>query len=227
MVNQKAEREVLTPWVDGLTIGQTLRETARRHPDGDAFVFCDPAARMTWAEFDREVDVVARALLALGFEPGDHFGVWATNVPEWVVLQFATARIGVVLVTINPSYRTSELEYTLRQSEVRGLALVDAFKSSNFFDMLNEAVPELAVSSPGELNSEAFPKLQWVVSLRGDRPKGALSWNDLRARSGAVSVERLDEVAGGLSPSDAINIQYTSGTTGQPKGATLSHRNLL
>ena len=138
------------PWVDGLTIGQALRETARRHPQGDAFVFCCPPAKMTWGEFDAVVDRVGRALLALGFAPGDHFGVWATNVPEWVLLQFATARVGVVLVNINPAYRTGELKYALRQSDVRGLALVDAFKSSNYFDMLNEACPELAAAAPGK-----------------------------------------------------------------------------
>ena len=149
-----------TPWVDGLTIGQALRETARRHPNSDAFVFCNPPARMTWREFDAAVDRVARALLALGFAPGDHFAVWATNVPEWVLLQFGTARAGVVLVNINPAYRASEVKYALRQADVRGLALVDTFKSSNYFDMLNEACPELAATKPGELCSKDASEIE-------------------------------------------------------------------
>ena len=135
MTNFHPQSEPASPWVDGLTIGQVLRETARRHPQVDAFVFCNSLVRMTWAEFDEAVDRASRGLLALGFSPGDHFGVWATNVPEWVVLQFATARIGVVLVNINPAYRTSELKYALRQSDVRGLAHWSTrIKSSHYFD---------------------------------------------------------------------------------------------
>src|SRR5689334_22868483 len=211
-----------SPWVDGLTIGQALRETARRNPENDAVVFCDPPSRMTWAEFDSAVDRVSRALVAIGFEPGHHFGVWATNVPAWVLLQFATARIGVVLVNINPAYRSSELKYALRQSDVRGLALIDKYKSSNYFGMINEVCPELAAASPGDLQSQTFPKLKWVVSLRGGTPPGMLPWDELLTKGEDVLQKQLEDVEAGLSPHDPINIQYTSGTTGNPKGAMLS-----
>jgi fatty-acyl-CoA synthase len=227
MPAENAKKEHAAPWVEGLTIGQALRESARRHAQSDAIVFCNPPARMTWAEFDTAVDRAARGLLALGFTAGDHFGVWATNVPEWVLLQFATARIGVVLVNINPAYRTGELKYALRQSDIRGLALVDCFKSSNYCEMLDEACPELATAAPGELCSVALPKLQWIVSLRGASRSGMMPWDELIARSKSVPQSQLDKAAGLLDANDPINMQYTSGTTGNPKGAMLSHRNIL
>lgn len=219
--------ESAAPWVDGLTIGQALRETARRFPQSDACVFCDSGQRWTWEQLDGDVDRVARALLAAGFRPGHHFGVWATNVPEWVLLQFATARIGVVLVTINPAYRAAELRYTLGQSDVRGVALVDRFRSSDFVGMLQEVCPEITAGPPGRLASPAFPKLRWGVSLRGEHPPGMLGWNDLLALADRVSPDELAAVESQLDAGAAINIQYTSGTTGHPKGATLSHRNIL
>jgi fatty-acyl-CoA synthase len=220
-------READPPWVDGLTIGEVLRETSRRHGDRPAVVFPGLSWRMTWTELDREVGRVARALLACGFRRGDHFGVWATNVPEWVLLQFATARIGVVLVTVNPSYRTNELAFAMRQADLRGLALVDRFKTTDFHGSLQEAVPELAGSLPGAVASPAFPQLRTVVSLRGEPLPGSLSWPQLLALAETVSAADLQRAEAGLSCGDAINIQFTSGTTGVPKGATLSHRNVL
>jgi fatty-acyl-CoA synthase len=214
------------PWVDGLTIGQALARTAAEHGGGDALVFPGLGLRLDYREFNARVDEAARGLLALGIGKADHVAIWATNVPEWVVLQFATARIGAVLVTINPAYRPFELHYVLRQSDAKALFMVDRFKSSDYFSMLAEVCPELAAAAPGQLASTEFPRLQWVVGLRGSTPAGAISWPEM-LRRGTQRASDLQHFEAALTPGEAINIQYTSGTTGFPKAATLSHRNLL
>ncbi len=214
-------------WVDGLTIGQVLAATTKAHGASDAVVFPKLGLRWTWQEFSARVDLAARGLLAIGIRPGEHVAVWATNVPEWVVIQFATARLGAVLVTINPAYRPFELQYVLRQSDAVALLLVDKFKSSNYFDMLNEVCPSLATSDPNQLRLNEFPKLRQVVTLNGGPLAGTQSWHSLLELGSRMASDSLTELESKLQARDAINIQYTSGTTGFPKAATLSHRNLL
>jgi fatty-acyl-CoA synthase len=223
----RGEELPMTPWIEGLTIGQVLARTAARVPTHDAVVFPQLKLRWSWAEFDRRVTDVARALWASGLRPGEHIAVWATNVPEWILLQFAAARIGVILVTINPAYRPFELEYVLKQSDTRALFLIDCFKKSDYFGMISEVCPALTCSNPGEWTSDKFPLLHSVVAMRGQCPSGAIGWEAFLARGESVPVSIVEEVAKKLRPNDAINIQYTSGTTGFPKAATLTHRNLL
>src|SRR5256714_14243351 len=158
-----SESEV--PWVDGLTIGQVLAATAERYPDREAVVFPQLGRRWTWRQFTADVDAAARGLLALGIKTGEHVALWATNVPEWVLLQFATARIGAVLVNINPAYRPFELQYVLRQSDAVALFLVDQFKTSDYFAMLDEVCPEIAAASDGRVNSPRYPRLRNIVAI--------------------------------------------------------------
>jgi len=214
------------PWVSGKTIGSVLNRTVAAQPDRDALVFPALGLRWSWRELDRRVDTVARALMALGIQAGDHVGIWAMNCPEWVETQFAVARTGAVLVNVNPGYRLYELEDALRMADVRTLVVGRTFKSSDFVGMVHAVCPEAATANDTGWSCAALPELKRLIAL-GDRPgPGWLCWNDL-VTGPACSLEDLRSRETAVSSRDVVNIQFTSGTTGLPKGAMLSHANLL
>ncbi len=215
------------PWVDGLTFGQVLDHTVERFGDREAVVFPRLGWRRTWSQFRDEIWLVARALLALQIGEGEHVGIWATNWPQWLATQFASALVGAPLVNVNPAYRAHELEYVLRQADITTLVLTDKFKSSDYFEILGRVCPELGECLPGDLRSAGCPRLRRVVGIQEDAPAGVFSWGSFLGLAHQVNVSELERRAEAIDCSDVVNIQYTSGTTGFPKGVQLTHRNLL
>ncbi len=216
-----------------ITIGEMLDRQAHNFGGRDALVHVEWDVRYTWGQFREECDNIARGLMALGIQKGDHVALWATNYPEWVVAQFATARIGAVLVTVNPAYRTHELEYLLRQSDAVALMLIGKFRSSDYLAMLAEVAPELAASTPGQLEAAALPALRHVIYIppydgsSSTTPPGMFSWDDVRSLGEKVTPEAFAQRKADCHPDDVICIMYTSGTTGNPKGVMLTHHNLV
>lgn len=208
-----------------LTIPELLRQTVSRFPDQDAAVFCAQGIRWTYAEFSVQVDRLAAALLKLGLVKGDRLGIWSPNRAEWLLTQFATARIGAILVNINPAYRPQELEYALNKVSCKGLITASAFKASNYVEMLQSLAPELDTAVPGTLKAERLPHLQTIICMDQDTPAGMFGFEAVMNMGDDTS--GLDAVTATLDRNDPINIQFTSGTTGQPKGACLTHRNIV
>ncbi|WP_440964017.1 AMP-binding protein [Massilia sp. GER05] len=211
----------------GETIGTHLAGIAKRFSDRDALVVAHQNIRWTYRELLEHVNRFAAGLLKLGLRPGDRVGIWAPNCAEWIVTQFATAQAGLVMVNINPAYRRSELQYVLDKVQCSALILAPSFKSSDYIAMVQDVVPELRDASPGRLGATSLPHLRHVIRLGTDNTVGMLNFDDVAAAAGPADLERLAEVAAGVQFDDPVNIQFTSGTTGAPKGATLTHHNIL
>lgn len=215
-----------TPLI-GASIGAHLADIAARHGERESLIVPFQDIRWTYAEFDERVSRVAANLLALGLAPGQRVGIWAPNCAEWVLVQFATARAGLVMVNINPAYRRSELAYALDKVQCRALILAPGFKTSDYLAMVREVVPALGRGGATTLRDDSLPHLRHVIRLGPEPSAGMLNFDMLLAPPGAEALARLRQVADAVQFDDPVNIQFTSGTTGAPKGATLSHHNIL
>ena len=211
----------------GMTIGEMVNNIATKYPDTEAIVSMHENIRLTYSQFLEQVNKVARGLMGLGVEKGDRVGIWAMNHANWIVVQFATAKIGAIMVNINPAYRTYELEYVLKQSEIQTLIIQGRFKTSDYVGMFYEACPEAKEAKPGKISSEKLPFLKNVIFMGSVNYNGMFTWDDLMEKAEEITMVELNERGEVLTFDDAINIQYTSGTTGFPKGVVLTHHGVL
>jgi len=212
-----------------ITVGKQLEKVAREYPNAQAIKYTDRDYTRTWKEFNEECDKAAKGLLALGIRKGDKVAIWATNVPEWLIILFATAKIGAILVTVNTNYKEFELEYLLRQSDTKALILIDGFKDADYIGIINQICPTLASCAPGQYKDQMLPFLTTVIyaGSKKEAPAGMLHWNELFHVCEKISDDSLYMIGDALDPQDVINMQYTSGTTGFPKGVMLTHYNII
>ncbi len=210
------------------TLGKVLNDLAVSHRDDTAVKHYTRNYCRTWKEFNDECNEVAKGLLGLGVKKGDHIAIWATNIPEWLIILFASAKIGAVLVTVNTNYKVFELEYLLRQSDTKMLVMLDKFKDSNYVEIVRELCPQIDDAKDGYIENEKLPFLKRIVIAGTDlRPNGMLPFENIKYFGKNISDEELNNITLSLDKDDIVNIQYTSGTTGFPKGVMLTHYNIL
>ena len=210
-----------------ITLSKLLREKTASDPGREFIVYSDRNLRFTYAEFDKRVDNLAKGLLSIGVKKGDNLGIWATNVPDWLTFMFAAARIGAVLVTVNTNYKLHELEYLVKQADLTTLCLADGFRDSDYVSMVNELIPELKESERGYLKSSRFPVLKNLIFMGPQKHRGMFSIPELILAGSHTDDREMKEIEEGLHFDDVVNMQYTSGTTGFPKGVMLTHYNII
>lgn len=209
------------------TLGEMLEKWAFKTPDKEFMIYADRDLRFTYAEFNDRVDALAKGLLYVGVKPGDKVGIWAKNVPDWLTVMFATAKIGAILVTINTNYKSSEISFLLKNADIHTLFLVDGYRDSDYINMVFELVPELKEHSRGMLNAKDFPELKNVVYIGQQKHRGMYNTAELLLLGNHIDDIDLESLKENISCHDVVNMQYTSGTTGFPKGVMLSHHNIL
>ena len=214
------------PVTRNYTLGQLLDQTIARCGENDAVVYADRNYRLTWYEFGEEVDRLARGLMALGVKRGEKIALWATNVPHWVVLMFATAKIGAILLPLNINYKSEEIDFALKQSDTENLFVIDGYRDCNYIEVLNKLIPELKECPRGELKTPKYPHLKRIFYLGAEKHRGIYSLNETMSLAVETPWEDYLERQAQCDVHDVVNMQYTSGTTGFPKGVQLTHYNI-
>ncbi|TGC08776.1 AMP-binding protein [Methanolobus halotolerans] len=214
------------PFTDD-TIGDFFEKQVMKDPEREFIVYPDRDLRFTYKEFDERVNMLARGLLEIGIVKGDHIGIWATNVPDWLTFLFATAKIGAVFVTVNTAYKIHEVEYLMKQADLKAIAIIDGFRDVSYIETIYELVPELKTQNRGSLKSEKFPHLKNVIFIGQEKHRGMYNTRELFLLGQHSSDEDIHKIMKTLNKDDVINMQYTSGTTGFPKGVMLTHHNIL